>query len=152
VRGVPITVLLGSTTSRTAIDEECQGFLQLYEEVWLRHRPDVVVSFGGGSLTLDVLRRAKARGAATVFALHNLRYSDRATFADADAIIVASHFAAEHYRSLLGLECTVLPNLGIADAGRNHALGRGCCGALGLAGTLRGGQPRGAGRVPKVVP
>jgi hypothetical protein len=101
---------MGPTSPHTACDKEREDFLQLYDETWLRHRPDVVVTFGGGSLTLDVLRRAKARGAATVFVLHNLHYSDRSTFADADAAIVASRFAAEHYRSLLGLECTVLPN------------------------------------------
>jgi glycosyltransferase involved in cell wall biosynthesis len=46
-----------------------------------------------------------------VFPLHNLRYRDPAPFADVHAILVASHFAAEHYRQTLGLRCTVLPNL-----------------------------------------
>lgn len=50
-------------------------------------------------------------GAATVFSLHNLRYQDPATFTDVDSVLVASRFAAEHYRVALGLGCTVLPNL-----------------------------------------
>jgi glycosyltransferase involved in cell wall biosynthesis len=47
----------------------------------------------------------------TVFPLHNLRYRDAGSFANADAVVVASHFAAEHYRTKLRLRCTVLPNL-----------------------------------------
>ena len=37
----------------------------------------------------------------TVFPLHNLRYRDAGSFANADAVVVASHFAAEHYRTKL---------------------------------------------------
>ncbi len=72
--GVPVTVLAGSTRPRTPDNQECLTFLWLFEQVWARFRPEVVVSYGGGSLTREILRRAKARGAATVFPLHNLRY------------------------------------------------------------------------------
>ena len=122
LNGVPVTVLAGSALPRTPDDEECRAFLQLFEEVWARFRPEVVVSYGGGWLTQQILRRAKARGASTVFPLHNLRYHDPATFVDADAVLVASHFAAEHYRKTLGLRCTVLPNL--VDFARARATDR----------------------------
>ena len=62
-------------------------------------------------MTREILKRAKARGAATVFPLHNLRYHGLVTFTDVDAVLVASQFAASHYRSHLGLQSTVLPNL-----------------------------------------
>jgi glycosyltransferase involved in cell wall biosynthesis len=65
---------------------------------------------------------ARDRGAATVFALHNLRYHDPTPFVGVDAVLVASHFAAEHYRKPLGLRCTVLPNL--VDHPRVRALER----------------------------
>lgn len=116
VKGVPITILAGSTGPRTPDDAESRSFLQLFERAWARLRPDVVISYGGGPLTREVLHRARARGAATVFPLHNLRYRDPAPFADADAVLVASQFAAEHYRKTLGLRCTVLPNM--IDRGR----------------------------------
>jgi len=109
--GVPVTVLAGSTRPRAPDNEECLTFLWLFEQVWARLRPGVVVSYGGGWLTREIMRRAKARGAATVFPLHNLRYHDPATFVDVDAVLVASRFAAEHYRKTLGLRCTILPNL-----------------------------------------
>ncbi|MFI5456065.1 MAG: glycosyltransferase [Isosphaerales bacterium] len=109
--GVPITILSGSTRPRAPTDDEQQDFLWLFEEASARPRPEVVVSYGGGSLTREVLRRAKVRGAASVFTLHNLRYHDPATFSDVDTVLVASRFAAEHYRSRLGLQCTALSNL-----------------------------------------
>jgi glycosyltransferase involved in cell wall biosynthesis len=57
-----------------------------------------------------------------VFTLHNLQYQDPATFADVDAVLVASCFATEHYRAALGLRCTVLPN--VVDIPRVCALDR----------------------------
>jgi glycosyltransferase involved in cell wall biosynthesis len=43
--------------------------------------------------------------------LHNFNYRSPAAFADTDAIIVPSRFAASYYRRTLGLECLPLPNL-----------------------------------------
>jgi glycosyltransferase involved in cell wall biosynthesis len=122
LRGVPTTVLWGPTPPRPITDEQYQGFLRLFDDACTRLRPDVVVSFGGGTLTREIFRRAKGFGASTVFPLHNLRYNDRVAFADVDDIIVASRFAAEHYRSTLGLECAVLPNL--VDWDRARAIDR----------------------------
>jgi glycosyltransferase involved in cell wall biosynthesis len=110
-RSVPITVLLGSTRPHAPTEDEYRNVLWLFEEAWARHRPEVVVSYGSGLLAREVLRRARSRGVATVFSLHNLRYQDPATFVDVDAVLVASRFAAEHYQATLGLRCTVLPNL-----------------------------------------
>ena len=65
--GVPITILAGSVLPRAPDDEECRAFLRLFEQVWAGFQPEVVVSYGGGWLTREVMRSAKARGAATVF-------------------------------------------------------------------------------------
>ena len=59
VSEVPITVLLGPTTPHEPGAVECCDFLQLFEEAWARFRPDVVVSYGGGSLTREVLGAPK---------------------------------------------------------------------------------------------
>lgn len=120
--GVPVTIMGGSTLPRVPTDDECRDFLRLFEEAYSRHRPEVVVAYGGGSPIREVVQGARRRQAATVFPVHNLRYRDRATFADADAVLVASRFAAEHYREALGLRCTVLPNL--VDFRRARALDR----------------------------
>jgi glycosyltransferase involved in cell wall biosynthesis len=111
VRGVPITVMATSTVWRAPTDEECREFLRLYDEVWEQRPPDVGVTYGDRQPILEVLRRARARGAATVFPLHNLGYRDPAVFADVDSVVVASQFAAAHYKAALGLDCTVIPNL-----------------------------------------
>jgi hypothetical protein len=122
LRGVLVTILWGPTLPRPVTNDQHRDFLQLFDEACARNRPDIVVSFGGGSLTREIFRRAKAFGASTVFPVHNLRYNDRATFADVDAVLVASRFAAEHYRLRLGLRCAVLPNL--VDFQRARALDR----------------------------
>lgn len=109
--GVPITLLLGSTRPRVPAIEECANFQSLFDEIFARHRPEVVVAYGGGSPILEILGAAKARGAATVFPLHNLGYRDPRTFIDVDQVIVASHYAADFYRATLGIRCVVLPNL-----------------------------------------
>lgn len=90
--------------------EERREFLQLLEGTFSRARPDVLLTYGGDTLTRDILKYARERGTATVFALHNFAYNDAAMFGDVDAVIVPSHFAATYYASALGLECRVLPN------------------------------------------
>jgi glycosyltransferase involved in cell wall biosynthesis len=122
IRGVPVTILIGSTTPRTPNVNECGDFLRLFDAAYERLKPDVVVTYGGDSLTSEIKRRSKSRGAATVFTLHNLRYNNTALFDEFDAVLVASRFAADHYRDRLGLTCTVLPN--IIDAERALATRR----------------------------
>ncbi|MGP0063559.1 MAG: glycosyltransferase family 4 protein [Isosphaeraceae bacterium] len=111
VSGVPVSILAGSSMPREPEFEECQAFLALFDRVCKTFGPEVMVTYGGGWLTREIVRQSSLYGAATVFSLHNLRYSDPATFADVDSVLVASRFAADHYRKTLGLSCTVLPNL-----------------------------------------
>ena len=112
VRNVGLT-LHRCPTARNHVpdDAECQSFLRLFDEILVRHRPCVVVSYGGDDLAVAVRRRARSFGAAVVCPLHHLSYRKAAPFADADAVMVPSRFAAAYYRKTLGLECTVLPNL-----------------------------------------
>ena len=91
-------------------------FLRLFDEVLDRFRPDVLVNYGGDRLAHEIRSRARARGIAVVFTLHNFNYHSTQPFTTADAVIVPSRFAAEHYRRTLGLHCEVLSN--IIDLGR----------------------------------
>jgi glycosyltransferase involved in cell wall biosynthesis len=112
-RGAVHLTLHHSPTSRLHVPEraELDEFLLLYSATLERFRPDVLVNFGGDALAHEVRTRARARGAAVVFAPHNLSYAFADPFTTADAMIVPSRFAAEYYRQTLGLECTVLSNL-----------------------------------------
>ncbi len=111
VRGLPVTLYRGSPTASLDDDIEQASFLRLYSATLDRFRPDVVVNYGGDHLAHEMRRLARAAGAVVVFALHNFNYPDASAFSTADSVIVPSRFAADHYRSTLGLECTVLPNL-----------------------------------------
>jgi hypothetical protein len=109
-RGVPVDLYPGfADPAEDLPGGDVAAFLGLLDEALVAYRPDVVVSYG--ALAPNVLARARARGAATAFALHNFAYRDPETFADADAVVVPSRYSAGYYRDALGLDCTVLPNL-----------------------------------------
>ncbi len=85
--------------------------LPLFEATLDKLRPNLFLTYGGDSLTRECLARARRRRVATVFALHNFFYREGSSFAEVDAVVVPSQFAADYYASTLGLDCTVLPNL-----------------------------------------
>lgn len=91
----------------------CTPFIRLPSFVTfrLRFRPDVVVSPGGDAFAVRVRRQARALEVAVVCPRYHLRYRSSAPFAEADALIVPSRFAASYYRRTLDLECKVLPTL-----------------------------------------
>ena len=66
----------------------------------------------------EALAQARKKGIATVFPVHNFHYRDPTDFANVDAVLIASQFAAEYYHSALGLDCTVMPNLVDHDRAR----------------------------------
>ncbi len=111
-----VTIHLGAgATPHEPDDAEAADFMRLYEHLLQTHAPDVVVGHGGGRINREVMARARARGIATVFALHDLAHHDAGPFADVDAVVVPSRFAADFHRESLGLACHVLPNLVDAD-------------------------------------
>lgn len=112
VGGVPVTIHQGPTTRPHLPDQDEAGeFLRLLDAAMERFRPEVLVGYGGDRLSRTVFARARARGLATVFALHNFQYDRPEPFEDIDAVIVPSRFAAVYYREAIGLDCNVLPNL-----------------------------------------
>lgn len=122
-RGVRVLIHRSRTTRPHVSEEpEIRGFLGLLEAALDDFRPDVLVNFGGDTLAAEIRRRARARGIAVVFALHNFNYRNRDPFQDVDAVIVPSRFAASFYRRSLRLTCNALPNL--IDIDRCRALFR----------------------------
>ncbi len=97
---------------------EFEEFLPLVEAAFDRLRPDVLVTYGGDPLTLDIIARARRRGIATVFTLHNFCYSGPEPFADVDVLLVASRFSASYHRRKLGGSYAVIPYLVDVDRAR----------------------------------
>jgi glycosyltransferase involved in cell wall biosynthesis len=112
VQGVPITALRRPLRRNTPADRfEKAELLSLFDAAIARFRPDVLVTYGGGPLTLEILARARRSGIATVFTLHNFSYPLASHFANVDAILVPSQFSAEHHWRVLGRECVAIPYL-----------------------------------------
>ncbi len=118
-RGVPVTLHRSPNPRPHKVDgRERDDFLRLFEGILDRFRPDVLVNYGGDLLAHQVRSRARERGIAVVFALHNLSYTGIGPFTTADAVVVPSRFSADHYRETIGLDCTVLPYLVDFDRAR----------------------------------
>ena len=74
--------------------------------IWLeQHRPDVVITFGGLLLDIEIQRCARAAGALLVFYLANPSYSRPETFSRVDLIITNSEATVAHYRKTMNLAC-----------------------------------------------
>jgi glycosyltransferase involved in cell wall biosynthesis len=109
--GVRVTLLptASSRADRAPNAAESRAFLDLADQVLARFRPQVVLTYGGHPANLALMARARRRGAAVVFHLHNFAYDDRAAFADAAAVLVPSEYARRFYARRLGLESTAIP-------------------------------------------
>lgn len=110
-RGVRTTVVptASSLASLAPDPAEATTWLGLAEEALERSRPDVLLTYGGHPAGRELMRRARRRGVAVVFHLHNFAYHDRAEFADATAVLVPSEYARRHYARALGLATAALP-------------------------------------------
>jgi glycosyltransferase involved in cell wall biosynthesis len=109
--GVPVTVYRpeGAPQRQPPGPAGWAPFLALLEEALHRFQPDLLLTYGGHGLAEELMARARRRGLAVVFLLHNFAYQDAGLFRAADAVLVPSQFAREHYRRTLGLECVALP-------------------------------------------
>jgi hypothetical protein len=106
VRGVGYDIVQFATQQRdqmTAIEE---FLLRDAVRTWLdQHRPDVVISYGGYLLDLELRRCARAAGALVAFYLANPRYNRPETFANADLVLANSAATAQLYGGNMGLRC-----------------------------------------------
>ena len=78
VNGVRVTVMptAYSRAERSPDSRESAILLELAQHVFDRFRPDVLLPYGGHPASLDLMRRARQRGIAVVFHLHNFGYSE----------------------------------------------------------------------------
>ncbi len=112
LNGVRVTLMpaVSSRAERSPDPRESVVFLELAEQVFDRFRPDVLLTYGGHPASLELMRRARRRGIAVVFHLHNFGYNDRRAFADVSAVIFPSEYSRRHHVRLLGLDGPVIPD------------------------------------------
>jgi glycosyltransferase involved in cell wall biosynthesis len=107
----PATVFMPRRPGRAAPSlQDGAAFLAVYQQVLDDFQPHVLLTYGGHAQASNLMARARRRGAAVVFALHNLEYRQRRLFQDASAVLVPSQFCAEHYLRTLALDCTAIPS------------------------------------------
>ena len=96
VNGVRVTLMptVSSRAERSPDPRESAIFLELADQVFDRFRPDVLLTYGGHPASLELMRRARQRGIAVVFHLHNFGYNDGRAFADASAVMFPSQYSA----------------------------------------------------------
>jgi glycosyltransferase involved in cell wall biosynthesis len=110
--GIPVTVHRWRVARPHEPEaDECAGFLRLLDATLDRFRPHVLVGYGGSRIQCEAFRRARDRGIATVFTLHNFFYTRPQPFAHVDAVLVASEFSATFHHEAMGLNCTAIPYL-----------------------------------------
>ena len=77
LNGVRVTLMPPSSSraERSPDPREAAVFLELAEQVFDRFRPDVLLNYGSHPAGLELMRRARLRGIAVVFHLHNFGYN-----------------------------------------------------------------------------
>ena len=93
--GVRLTLLptAYSRPERAPNNRESALFLDLADQVLDRFGPEILLTYGGHPAGRELMRRARAKGTAVVFHLHNFGYNDRRGFEDVDALIFPSEYS-----------------------------------------------------------
>jgi glycosyltransferase involved in cell wall biosynthesis/GT2 family glycosyltransferase len=109
---IPLTIC-HSTSLRTssAGEQDFTVFLRAYEEMLVKQRPDVLLTYGGDEIARALIKLAKKRDIPVVFCLHNCAYRDPAPFKCVDYVIVPSEFSRHFYWNMVGVACLRLPNV-----------------------------------------
>jgi len=106
VDGVVYQAIAFATQKRTQLTAADEMIFRDIARAWLEQiRPNIVITFGGLLLDIEIQRCAKAVDAAVVFYLANPHYAKRETFAHADMVLTNSAASAAHYAASLGLQC-----------------------------------------------
>jgi len=111
VRGVKVTTLLTRRNDYHDLDPlEIEQLMFLLEETLRRFSPDVLITQGQPPAPQEAMRRARKRGVATVFTLHNYGYDLPSFYEHADHVLTTSPHLTEHYRAKIGLASTPIPS------------------------------------------
>jgi len=110
--GVRVTLLPTSSSraERSPNTREGPIFVDLAGQVFDRFRPDVLLTYGGQPVSLELMRQARAHRTAVVFHLHNFGYNDRRGFADVSSVIFPSEYSRRFHQRRIGLDGVVIPD------------------------------------------
>jgi glycosyltransferase involved in cell wall biosynthesis len=108
--GVRVTVMPTASSRAEKAPNAPDGgrFLDLARQALGRFRPDVLLTYGGHAVSLELMRIARSGGTPVVFHLHNFGYNDRRGFADAAAVLFPSEYSRREHRRRLGLDGPVI--------------------------------------------
>ena len=111
LNGVRVTMMptASSRAERAPNPLEGERFLDLARQVLGRFRPDVLLTYGGHAVSLELMRSARAGGTPVVFHLHNFGYNDRRGFADVSAVLFPSEYSRRDHLRRLGLDGAAIP-------------------------------------------
>ncbi len=112
VDGVRLTILptSHSRAERAPNPREGAMFIDLATTVLDRFRPDILLTYGGHHASRSLMLKARARGTAVVFHVHNFGYNDRRGFEDVDGIIFPSEYSRRLYARRVGTDGVVIPD------------------------------------------
>ncbi len=109
--GVRVTLMptVSSRMEHSPDRAESLTFLELADQVFTRFRPQVLLTYGGHPVNLELMARARRLGIAVVFYLHNFAYDSHDAFRDTSGVLVPTDFCRRFYARRIGLECTTIP-------------------------------------------
>jgi glycosyltransferase involved in cell wall biosynthesis len=115
--GVRVTIMptASSRAERGPTLEESRSFLAMANQVLDRFRPQVLLTYGGHPANLELMARARKRGIAVVFHLHNFGYPDKTAFTHATAVLFPSEYSRKYHVRRLGLDGAVIPDPLVRD-------------------------------------
>lgn len=110
LRGVLTTMVLTQSQDPNRPDHtENKQVIRACEALYDQFRPQVMVTYGGGPVVQEAMKRARNRDIATVFSLHNYGYEERSLFTNADHVLNCSPFLERYYAKKIGLRSTGIP-------------------------------------------
>ncbi len=112
VDGVRVTLLPTSSSRADKAPNPREGamYIDLATTVLDRFRPEILLTYGGHPVSRSLMLKARARGTAVAFHLHNFGYNDRRAFEDVDAIIFPSEYSRRLYTRRVGIDGVVVPD------------------------------------------
>ncbi len=112
VDGVRVTLLPTSSSraDKAPNPREAAMYIDLATTVLDRFRPEILLTYGGHPVSRSLMLKARAKGTAVVFHLHNFGYNDRRAFEDVDAIIFPSEYSRRLYARRVGIDGVVIPD------------------------------------------
>ena len=109
VGNLPVTLLLTRHNDESRPDpSESRQYLELFEGLLSDAAPDQLIACNGHPVVREALKRARARGITTAFAVRGFGYDDPRYFEDVDHAFTCSQFLTDAYRESVGLMSTPL--------------------------------------------